>query len=212
MSEEFPIEPKLGHLLRLFFYSQLFRTPPHPAQSFAGQTVIVTGANVGLGLEAARHFYRLDCAKLIIAVRTVSKGEAAKEDIIQSVKHRTDANAIEVWSLDLASTASTVAFAERVNKDLTRVDAVIENAGINIKEYSVSEGTEQTIQVNVINTFLLALSLLPKLRETAKLANSLPHLTIVTSEAHHLTKFAQINAPDIFQSLNDEKSYNGQSS
>jgi len=212
MPEEFLINPKFGPFLRLFLHSQLFRTPQFPTQSFADQTVIITGANVGLGLEAARHFFRLNCAKLIIAVRTVSKGQTAKEDILQTVKHRTDVDAIEVWALDLASTASTVAFAERVNKELPRVDVLVESAGINNKTYAVSEGTEQTMQVNVINTLLLGLLLLPKLTETAKFAKSLPHLTIVTSEAHHLTKFPQINAPDIYESLNDKKCYNGQSS
>ncbi|TVY18547.1 Short chain dehydrogenase sol3 [Lachnellula arida] len=190
MSEEFLIQPKFGPFLRLFLHSQLFCTPQFPTQSFANQTVIVTGANVGLGLEAARHFYRLNCAKLIIAVRTASKGQTAKEDILQTVKHRNEVDAIEVWALDLTSTASTVAFAQRVNKELPRVDVLVQNAGINSKTYAVSEGIEQTMQVNVINTFLLALLLLPKLTETAKFAKSLPHLTI---------------------SLNDEKCYNGQS-
>ena len=210
MSEEIVIENKVGPALRLFLYSQLFRTPPYPTRSFSKQTVIITGANVGLGLEAARHFYRLNCARLILAVRTVSKGQTAKEDIAQSVKHRTDADTIEVWPLDLSSTQSTIAFVERVNKELSRVDVLVENAGINSKTIKIIEGIEQTMQVNVINTFLLALSLLPKLKETAKVADSPPHLTIVTSEAHHLTKFTQINFPDIYEALNDEKSYNGQ--
>jgi len=149
---------------------------------------------------------------LILAVRTVSKGQTAKEDIVRTIKHRTDVDSIEVWALDLTSTASTVAFAERVNKELPRVDVLVESAGINSTTRSVSEGIEQTMQVNVINTLLLGLLLLPKLTETAKFANAMPHLTIVTSEAHHLNKFSQINDPDIYESLNDEKSYNGQSS
>lgn len=210
MSGEILIENKPGPGVRLFLHSQLFRTPPYPTQTFSNQIVIVTGANTGLGLEAARHFYRLNCAKLILAVRTVSKGQSAKEDIVQSNGHRTDADAIEVWPLDMSSTESTLAFAERVNNELPRLDALVENAGINSKKFALVEGKEQTMQVNVLNTFLLALSLLPKLKETAKLATSPPHLTIVTSEAHRLTKFSQINASDIYEKLNDEKSYNGQ--
>jgi len=207
---EFPIDPEIGQGLKAFFYSQLFCTPPYPSHSFANQTVIVTGSNVGLGLEAARHFYRLNCAKLILAVRTISKGQIAKEDIVQNVKHRTDADIIEVWPLDLSSTESTLAFAERVKKELPRVDVLVENAGINNRSWAVSEGFEQTIQVNVVNTFLLALSLLPKLTETkGTFADSSPHLVIVSSEAHRLTKFQEINAPDIYEKLNDEKSFNG---
>lgn len=209
MSDEFVINPPWGSILRNFFYSQFFGTPTYPTQSFAGQTVIVSGSNVGLGFEAARHVYRLNAAKLILAVRTVKKGEAAKEDIVRSVRHRTDgAEAIEVWALDLESTASTLAFAERA-KSLPRLDTVVENAGVVNAEYKVSEGFEQVIQVNVINTFVLALSLLPKLRETArKFPDSRPHLEIVSSEVHHMTKLPALNAPDIYAMLNEESSFN----
>lgn len=39
----------MSSFLPTFFYSQLFVTPPVPTQSFEGRTVIVTGANTGLG-------------------------------------------------------------------------------------------------------------------------------------------------------------------
>lgn len=42
--------------LPAFIYRQLFVTPPLPAGDCTGKTIIVTGANVGLGKEAARHF------------------------------------------------------------------------------------------------------------------------------------------------------------
>lgn len=209
---EFPIRPNVGAGIRIFLHSQLFVTPPYPVASFAGQTVIITGSNVGLGLEAARHFYRLNSAKLILAVRSVSKGQAAKEDILTSVKTRNDANAIEVWPLDQASSQSTLEFSERVLAELPRVDTVVLNAGINTKTFQLVEGYEQVTQVNVLNTFLLALSLLPKLRDTkTKFPDSTPHLTIVSSEAHRLTKFEEINAPDLYEKLNDEHLYEQQS-
>jgi retinol dehydrogenase-12 len=208
---EFPIEPKIGAGLKLFFYSQLFVTPPIPEASFAGQTVIVTGSNVGLGLEAARHFYRLGAARLILAVRTISKGQDAKEEIVKSVKKRTDADAIEVWPLDQCSTPSVLAFVDRVKRDLPRVDVFVANAGINSKKWIIEEGYEQAVQVNVLNTFLLALTLLPILTETkTRFPNSTPHLTIVSSEAHRLTRLPEINAPDLYEKLNEEKSFSQQ--
>lgn len=208
---EFPIQPNIGAGLRMFFYSQLFVTPQFPRHSFKDQTIIITGSNIGLGLEAARHFYRLDCPRLVLAVRSTTKGQAAKEDIIKSVKHRTDADAIEIWPLDLSSTASTLAFIERVNTDLPRLDVLVENAGINSKVFTLSEGFEQAVQVNVLNTFLLALSLQPKLNETKKaFPDSQPHLVIVSSEAHRLTKFPEINAPDLYAKLNDETAFSQQ--
>jgi NAD(P)-dependent dehydrogenase (short-subunit alcohol dehydrogenase family) len=208
MAEEFDVKLDFGLTLRTFLHSQFLGTPADPKTSFSNQTVVVTGSNVGLGFEAARHFYRLNCAKLILAVRTVSKGEAAKEDIVLSVKHRSDgAEAIEVWPLDLSSTKSTLAFADRV-KGLTRLDAMVENAGIFNQGWFVDEGFEQTIQVNVLNTFLLALSVLPKLAETKQeYPDSSPHLEIVSSEAHRFSNFKELNSPDIYATLNDEKKF-----
>ncbi len=208
---EFPIQPNIGRCITTFLCSQFLGTPAYPVASFSGQTVVVTGSNVGLGLEAARHFYRLGAAKLILAVRTVSKGQTAKEDIARSIPSRADADSIEVWPLDQASTQSTLAFAERVSTELPRVDAVVLNAGINHKTFELSEGYEQTTQVNVLNTLLLALALLPKMNETkAKFPQSAPHLVVVSSEAHRLTKFDEINAPDLYAKLNDGTCYSQQ--
>ncbi|KAL7916709.1 hypothetical protein GGI35DRAFT_433874, partial [Trichoderma velutinum] len=153
----------------------------------------------------------LNAAKLILAVRTVSKGQAAKEDILKSVTARNDADAIEVWPLDQSSNQSTLEFCERVQKELHRVDAAVLNAGINTKEFRLVDGYEQVTQVNVLNTFVLALSLLPKLRDTkAEFPNATPHLTIVSSEAHRLSKFDEINAANIYEKFNDELSYSQQ--
>ncbi|KAE8337308.1 hypothetical protein BDV24DRAFT_140255 [Aspergillus arachidicola] len=206
-----PVTPNLIAGLRTFFYSQLFVTPSYPESSFADQTVIVTGSNTGLGLEAARHFYRLNCARLILAVRTVTKGQTAKEEIIDSVKHRSDPDAIKIWELDQSSTASTLAFADRVKRELPRVDVLVANAGINPSNWVVTEGYEQAVQVNVLNTFLLALSLLPKLNETKEaFPESHPHLVIVSSEAHRLTNFPEINAPDLYAKLNEREAFSQQ--
>ena len=65
-----------------FLKSQILYTPKEPSTiSYAGKTVVVTGANTGLGLEATRHFVLAVASTVIIACRTLSKGEAAKQDI-----------------------------------------------------------------------------------------------------------------------------------
>ena len=209
MPEEFTIQPETGLAFRRFLFSQFFCTPPYPTQSFDNQTIIVTGSNVGLGFEAARHFYRLNCARLILAVRSVSKGETAKEDIVRSVTHRKDADAIEVWPLDMSSAKSVVAFAERVG-GIPRLDAVILNAGIHNHSWEASGGWEQTIEVNVVNTLLLGLLALPKLWKTGEaFTNSSPHLEIVSSQLHRFTAFKEVNAHDMYERLNEEKSFDG---
>lgn len=108
-----------------FFYNQFAVTPPKPTKDCTGRTVIITGANAGLGKEAARHYVRLNAEKVIIACRSAEKGEATKQDIEQSTGRN---GAIEVWQLDLASYESVKQFAKRVNM-LPRVDIMIENAG-----------------------------------------------------------------------------------
>lgn len=96
---------------------------------------------MGLGLEAARHFTRLDAEKVILAVRNLEKGEAAKRSIEETTNRK---NVVEVWQLDLASYESVKQFAKKAN-ELRRLDAVVENAGIATGTFRVSEDNESTI-------------------------------------------------------------------
>ncbi|KAF8903502.1 short-chain dehydrogenase [Gymnopilus junonius] len=60
-----------------FIKSQWTTLPPAAKVDLTGKTVIITGANVGLGFEAAKHFARMNPEKLILACRNKAKGEAA---------------------------------------------------------------------------------------------------------------------------------------
>ncbi|MGH3541685.1 MAG: SDR family NAD(P)-dependent oxidoreductase, partial [Mycobacterium sp.] len=83
--------------------------------SFAGRTVIVTGANSGLGAVAARELARVG-AQVILAVRNTGKGQAAARDMTGDV---------EVRRLDLQDLDSVRQFADGVDA----VDVLINNAG-----------------------------------------------------------------------------------
>lgn len=187
-----------------FLYSQLFKQLPSPTGSYAGQTIIVTGSNVGLGKEAARHFVSLGASKLVLAVRNVQRGNEAKADIEASTKCGKDV--IHVWEVDMASYASVEAFAARINNDLERVDIFLANAGIAPGKYAVAEGNEASITVNFLSTMLLTALVMPKLKNTAKLYKTRPTLTIVTSDVHAHTTFPQKSAPDgeILATVNDK--------
>ena len=187
-----------------FIYTQLFVKLPYPKHSFSGQTIIVTGSNVGLGLEAARHFTRLDAAKVILAVRSLSKGEAAKESIETSTKRK---GVVEVWHLDLGSYESVKEFAKKA-EGLERLDAVVENAGVARNEWSVLEDNESTITTNVVSTFLLGLLLLPKLRESGQKFNITPHLAVTCSEVHAWSPMEERKSENIFDALNDKETAN----
>lgn len=146
----------------------------------------MTGANVGLGLEAARHFARLGAAKVILACRDTEKGERAKADIERSTAR---SGIVEVWALDLCSFESVKHFCRRADQ-LPRLDVVVENAAVAFvgPRGALAEGYETTITVNVVSTFLMALLLLPTLRRTAAKFNVRPNLVIVSSDAHFVVR------------------------
>jgi NAD(P)-dependent dehydrogenase (short-subunit alcohol dehydrogenase family) len=183
-----------------FLYSQLFASLPTPTYDYNGKTVIVTGSNVGLGKEAARHFTRLGASTVVLAVRSLEKGEAAKRDIESSTRKQ---NVVKVMQLDMSSYESVLDFAAKASKQLDRIDVALLNAGVARGEWEMAEGDESTITVNVIATFLLAFALLPKLKDTAARFNIRPNLTITASEVHAWAAFEERKASDgkIFETL-----------
>ncbi|KAL9106086.1 MAG: hypothetical protein Q9227_008831 [Pyrenula ochraceoflavens] len=201
-------------------------TPPvDPTTSFKGKTVIITGANVGLGFEAAAKFFTLGASKLILACRGIAKGEQAKSRIL--ARQNPPANAeekqrIEVWQLDMLSYPSILAFADRASKSLPRIDAVLLNAGVAAKNHQkTAYGWERTLQVNVLSTALLAILLLPKLRQQQQQQQpqpvtedgppqpptSPPVLEIVGSGAQYLAKLKPRHrtSPNLLDSVNEPK-------
>lgn len=186
-------------------YSQLFVTLPYPAVPLTGKTIIITGANTGLGFEAAKHCVRLEAGNVILAVRNVSKGIQAQTAIESAYPARD--TVIDVWDLDLLSVASIKAFATKA-MGLNRLDALLENAGMATMTWRTFEGFESTIMTNVVGTELLAMLLLPKLKDTARKFNVQPRLSIVTSESHMVSMFAERKEENIFSALNRESGAN----
>ena len=177
---------------------------PYPTKKFSGQTIVVTGSNIGLGLEAARHFVRLDAARVILAVRTLSKGEAAAASIEESTSRK---GVCEVWELDMARYDSVKQFAQRLNT-LDRLDALVANAGIRTFKFTRMEGNESQVTVNVISTMLLGIMAMPKLRESAVKNRKPGVLSFTGSFVHWLTKFPERHADNMFQELADESKVN----
>ncbi|OIW30745.1 NAD(P)-binding protein [Coniochaeta ligniaria NRRL 30616] len=184
--------PTLGN----FVHTQFVLKIPKPTASFAGKTIIVTGANGGLGKETAKHIIRLGASKVIFGCRSQSRGEEAKSEIEGLLK--CSPNIIEVWEVDLESPASIKSFVDRANT-LPRLDVLINNAGIQSAKFSVVYDTERTLAVNVIGTFLLAVQLVPKLRETARKYRDTPHMTFVSSALYDVAKYPEEHGDDIFE-------------
>ncbi|KAJ3399780.1 hypothetical protein CcCBS67573_g03520 [Chytriomyces confervae] len=182
-----------------FLYSQLFVTPPVPQHDFSGETVIIVGANIGLGLEAARHIARLKAGHLVLAVRTQSKGETAKRDIVASTGISPDAVSVRI--VDLSSNKSVIAFSHTIYAEFKKVDALLLNASILPFTFATNEdGVELGVATNVIGTFLLAILMLPLLRVSATIKPV--HLSIVASEVHAFTTLPEKKHAHIFNALN----------
>lgn len=165
------------------FWKQLFtRVPPIPASvELTGKTVLVTGSNTGLGLEGVRHFLKLRPGLVIMAVRSVEKGEAAAEGL----RSEFPGVRIEVWELDMESFRSVQAFAARCERELDRLHIALLNAGLGKLKFERVEEVnlhEVTIQVNYLATALLAILLLPKMKPSASSPEP-GRLSIVNSEA-----------------------------
>ncbi|KAK0641735.1 hypothetical protein B0T16DRAFT_380711 [Cercophora newfieldiana] len=195
--------PSLGD----FIYAQFIFHPPKPTTSFQSKTIIITGANGGLGKETAKHLVSLEATKVILACRSISNGNKAKSEIESQLKSKCPPSVLEVWQLDLESPASVEAFVAKANA-LPRLDVFINNAGIHSSKFSTVYETERCIGVNVIGTFLLALQLIPKLRQTAREFNTTPHLTTVTSALYDSAKWpAETGGKDIFEWFREEKNF-----
>ncbi|KAJ5497886.1 Short-chain dehydrogenase/reductase SDR [Penicillium expansum] len=175
-------------------YGLLFTKLALPSPStIQGKTILITGANTGLGKEAARHALSLGAGTIIMGVRTQSKGKEAKADIEAST----------------CSTKNKVLGSQTCGDGRGRLDIAIMNAGIASVEYAVTrDGWERGIQVNVLSTALLSLQLLPLLLQTKERDPSAqPHLAILTSDIHKSIKFPERYAEHILSVLNKEQQW-----
>ncbi|EHK22863.1 uncharacterized protein TRIVIDRAFT_150143 [Trichoderma virens Gv29-8] len=185
-------------------YGRVFVNLPIPSTTtdLSNHIMIVTGSNSGLGFESTRHLSRLGVGKIIMAVRTPSKGEAAKQEILKSTG-KLDSS-IEVWSIDMDNQESVKAFAGRASL-LPRLDGVLANAGIMTSHYTLSEESEKTLNVNVINTFLLFFLLLPTMRRSEQQTGNACRFAIPNSALHYMAPLAELNDKNILHRLNDSK-------
>jgi NAD(P)-dependent dehydrogenase (short-subunit alcohol dehydrogenase family) len=215
--------PTLGDV-RQFFFGQAFGKVTLPDIDLSGRTIVITGANTGLGLDAAKHLYespnsvapvaeltyslqsaRLNVSRLVFACRNLEKGEAAKAAVISEAG---DSNRlqIDVWQVDLDQFSSVRAFCTRVNNELDRIDGFIANAGVELMEYEQSEGLERTLTVNVVSTFYMVTSIWHKLQETTKQYNIDTRLSVVGSLIHCMAPEHQLDVPEdveILKALSD---------
>ncbi|HMK63632.1 MAG TPA: SDR family oxidoreductase [Acidimicrobiales bacterium] len=141
-----------------------------------GKTVVVTGANSGIGLETALALAGAG-ARVAITARHPGRGQAAVEDI----RRRSDSESVDLVVFDLSDLASVRAGAEQILRQFDRIDVLVNNAGIVLSERTVtSDGLEATFAVNHLGPFLLTELLLARLKASAP-----ARIVNVSSTAHN---------------------------
>jgi len=158
-----------------------------------GKTVIITGANTGIGKETALELARRG-GHIIMACRDIDKGEETAKTIRSKVPNAQ----IHVMQLDLASFNSVRQFAKKFCDENEKLDVLINNAGVMLCPFTKTEdGHELHFQINYLSHFLLTQLLLDKLKAapSARVIN-------VSALAHAA---ARMN----FDDLNFESEYSG---
>ena len=157
-----------------------------------GKTVIITGGNTGIGKETAIDLAKRN-ARVILACRNQEKGKKAEVD----VRRESGSSDVHFHQLDLASFASIRKFAKELLSEESRIDILINNAGVMYCAFGKTEdGFETQFGVNHLGHFLLTNLLLDKIKQAPEgriiTVSSIGHamtskfdLDTINSEAHY---------------------------
>jgi len=162
--------------------------------SQAGKVALITGANSGIGYQAARELARHG-AHVLLGCRNEAKGRAALERLLREAPGAS----AEVVPLDMASLASIHSFATAFIGRGVALDLLINNAGVMAlpKREITEDGFERQFGTNHLGHFALTGLLLPSL-----LAAPSPRVVTVASLAHRTGKID-------FENLQRERGYEG---
>ncbi|ESK93917.1 short-chain dehydrogenase [Moniliophthora roreri MCA 2997] len=173
------------------------------------KTVVVIGANTGLGFEACKHFASMNPGKLIMGCRSQAKGDAALAKLKEQMRYEK----AELWIVDLASLTSVKSFVDRFEKECERLDILVENAGMSppLQYERTEDGFATILQVNAIAPALHALLLLPHMLKTAKTHSTTPRIVNVSSDAHLFASLPHdkklITSPNLMEEMSTEDYY-----
>ncbi|NCD70129.1 oxidoreductase [Mucilaginibacter agri] len=156
-----------------------------------GKTVIVTGANAGIGYETALALYNAG-AHVILACRSLSKAQ----ETIAKIEGQNGSGTLEAAILDLANLKAIKQFADDFKQKHQQLHILINNAGVMIPPASkTDDGFELQFGVNFIGHYALTGDLYPLLKVT-------PGSRIVS-----VSSMAYLRGEIDFDNLKSEKSY-----
>jgi len=141
----------------------------------SGKTVVITGANTGIGYETAKDLSKRG-ANVIMACRNMEKAKEAKAKILTEVPEAK----LELRELDLSSLESVRKFAKEINDTVLKLDILINNAGVMLcPKSTTTDGFETHLGVNHIGHFLLTNLLLDLVKKSA------PSRIVILSSSGH---------------------------
>lgn len=150
----------------------------------SGQTIVITGANSGIGKETARELGRMG-ARIVLVCRTKERGEEALKELSLENPGRFD-----LLIADLSSLKNIESLAETLKKNYPKIDVLLHNAGVFFEKRVESvDGIEMTLAVNHVAVFHLTMLMLEHLK-----AGGSSRIIIVSSEAHLK---GQVNLEDL---------------
>jgi NAD(P)-dependent dehydrogenase (short-subunit alcohol dehydrogenase family) len=153
--------------------------------SMHGKTVVITGANSGIGKATAIQLAKAG-ATVVMACRDKERGEAARTEILGLTKNP----AVHLLIVDLASQDSVRHFAREFESRYRRLDVLINNAGAVINKREMTrDKIVAAFAVNYLSPFLLTNLLLPRL-----VASAPSRIVNLTSALHFR---AQLDFKDI---------------
>ncbi|KAF9069755.1 short-chain dehydrogenase [Rhodocollybia butyracea] len=192
------------NLYATFTDRQKQTSPSLVHEDLTGKTVMITGANSGIGFEAAKHFATMNPARLIVVCRSMEKAQAS----ITQIEAETGYKNAEPMALDLGDFNSISEFATQANKTLERLDILVENAAIATTEYVLTrDGWETMLQVNSLGPALHVILLLPIILRTAKQHSVVSRVVIVSSEVIFFANIRPeaIASPNILETLSSKE-------
>ena len=127
-----------------------------------GKVIVVTGANTGLGFESVKFMASLNAQTVILACRSEERAIEA----MHRIKKEVSVGVIEYMPLDLNDMTSVQAFAKDFNSKFSKLDILLNNAGIMAlpERKQTVQGIEQQLGVNHVGHFLLTTLLMDKIK------------------------------------------------